>query len=112
MLIVRHALLQTQTAPGRRSTLVAGPACLAGVTPIWLHEIEPEGCSPPMKACSEQIAIVLSGTGKLLLDGAPQRFTSPCTFCIPAGLMWHVVNQDNVGMQLLAIGAGELVGEG
>lgn len=77
--------------------------------PVWMHEIEPESCSPSTKACGEQTAIVLSGTGKLLLDGAPQRFTSPCTLCVPAGYIWHVVNQDNVAMRLLAIGAGELV---
>jgi mannose-6-phosphate isomerase-like protein (cupin superfamily) len=49
--------------------------------------------------------LVLSGCGKLLIDGGPQRFSAPCTVLVPPHRPFRFVNDGAEALQLVAVGS-------
>ncbi|RZL88270.1 MAG: hypothetical protein EOP82_23835 [Variovorax sp.] len=45
--------------------------------------------------------MLTAGYSKLLTDGAPQRFRSPCSLVLPSGAECQVVNTGAESMQLV-----------
>ncbi|MEO6033592.1 MAG: cupin domain-containing protein [Burkholderiaceae bacterium] len=51
----------------------------------------------------ELVLLVLSGAGKLLLDGDPQRFAAPCTLLIPPHRTYQIVNHGSTALQVVSV---------
>lgn len=103
MIVISHAHLARERGAGVQRLCAVGSAC--GITRFeaWLQTIDPGASSAPMRHPGEQAVLVLAGSGKLLLDGAPQRFASPCTLVVPPGTEFRIVNDGAETMQLVGV---------
>ena len=52
-----------------------------------------------------RVAVALVGSGKLLVEGEPQRFQAPCTLVLPDGSDCLVVNNGAVPLHLVWVSA-------
>lgn len=100
MHIVHHAHLRCERSHGEHR-LVA--ACreqgIAGFV-VWMSTLEPGAATREMRHDGELVAVAHAGAGKLLLDGGPQRFQSPCSLLIPPGCSFHVANNGGAPLHL------------
>lgn len=101
MYIVQH--LHPIGCRGERSLAVAGPAHGLKGFEIWFGTLQPgeHGCLS--RHAGELVVLALSGAGKLVVDGGPQRFLAPCTLLIPPHLSYELVNNGTVPLQLVTV---------
>ena len=66
-----------------------------------LHTLERGHCTPTDRVANEMTVLVLSGRGRLVIDGASQRFCAPCSLVPPVGAEYRLVNDAAEQMMLL-----------
>jgi mannose-6-phosphate isomerase-like protein (cupin superfamily) len=49
------------------------------------------------------VVVALEGSGKLVLEGGPERFQAPCTVVLPAGATHRIVNNAATPLQLVCV---------
>jgi hypothetical protein len=103
MQIVHHHGPARDSGAGHRCSRVAGPDLGSLPAECWLHMLDPGATLAWPAAPCEQALVVIDGAGKLLFDGAPQRFVAPCTLLIPAGQTAQITNQGAIELRLIAI---------
>jgi uncharacterized cupin superfamily protein len=103
MIVLHHHLLPDEGPAPARRLHVAGLATGQPSFDVWLQWLGPGDASLPGHLDGEQALIVLRGFGKLLLDGAPQRFAGPCTLFVPAGCEHHLVNTGAEDLQIVVV---------
>lgn len=104
MQIIQH--LQPSTpggSPGLQILRMAGPTLGTAGFDCWLLSLAPHASCDGRKEAGEHVLLVLQGLGKLLLAGAPQRFSAPCTLVLPPWTDYRLVNQGTETLQLLAV---------
>jgi uncharacterized cupin superfamily protein len=100
MYIVQHL---HPTACGERALSAAGPAHgLAGFE-VWLGTLAPGEHGALSRHDGELVVLAMSGCGKLVVDGGPQRFSAPCTLLIPRSLSYEIVNNGTVPLRLVSV---------
>ncbi len=105
MRIVHHAHLKPQRGDGE-SAFAAADASLGVLGfEVWMRRLEPGAHSVETCHHGELVVLVLSGCGKLLVDGGPQRFAAPCTVLVPPHRPYQFVNLGCEPMQMVAIGS-------
>jgi mannose-6-phosphate isomerase-like protein (cupin superfamily) len=88
---------------------IGGELCIAAVDrsrgiqafEVWVRTLEPGAHTEPQRHDGELVVLALAGSGKLLIDGGPQRFTGPCTLLVPAATQFQLVNNGTVPLQLV-----------
>jgi quercetin dioxygenase-like cupin family protein len=105
MYVIHHSPAEPTGAEGEQRLALTDPA--QGITRFaaWLHTLAPGARTLPLRHQGERAVLVLDGSGKLLVDGAPQRFQSPCTLVVPPGTEHELVNQGATPMQFVVIHA-------
>jgi quercetin dioxygenase-like cupin family protein len=103
MHVIHHAHLSRPALDGEQSFPVAGRTCGIAAFEIWMHTLAPGAESAERRHDGELAAVALAGSGKLLIDGGPQRFHSPCTLVIPAGCEFRLVNNASVPLQFVVV---------
>lgn len=110
MHIIQHELPQPGDEPGVQRVHVAGPGLGVAGLDCWLLTLAPqaslEGVTAPPAAGGTELLVAFGGHGKLLLAGAPQRFSAPCTLVLPPGTDYRVVSQGAEPLQLMALKVG------
>jgi len=103
MHVIHHAHLSQPAHEGEQRFAVADRAC--GITnfEVWMHTLAPGAESTEQRHHGELVAVALAGSGKLLIDGGPQRFHSPCTLVVPAGCEFRLVNNATVPLQFVVV---------
>jgi hypothetical protein len=89
--------------------LIDGELCIAAADrqrglsafEVWVRTLDAGAQSAPQCHAGELVVLALSGSGKLLIDGGPQRFNGPCTLLIPPHLTFQLVNQGSAPLQLV-----------
>jgi uncharacterized cupin superfamily protein len=103
MVIVHHAHLGSDYRDGEHRVTAADRRLGIDAFEVWLCTLEP-GCSgAELRHQGEAVVLALAGGGKLLLDGGPLRFQSPCTLCLPPGRPFRFVNSGLVNLRLVAV---------
>jgi quercetin dioxygenase-like cupin family protein len=103
MHVIHHAHLSRPADDGEQRFPVAGRSCGINAFEVWMHTLSPGAESADQRHHGELAAIALAGSGKLLIDGGPQRFHSPCTLVIPAGCEFRIVNNASVPLQFVVV---------
>ena len=101
MYIVQH--LHPIGGRGERALAVAGPGQGQTRFEVWLGSLAPGEHGTLSRHEGELVVLVLAGSGKLVVDGGPQRFIAPCTLLIPPGLSFEIVNNGTVLLQLVSV---------
>jgi quercetin dioxygenase-like cupin family protein len=101
MHVLAHTPLVHQRLGGELCLVAAdrsrGVACFE----VWVHTLDALAQTPQRQHGGELVVLVLAGGGKLLIDGAPQRFNAPCTLLIPPNAAFRLVNNGAATMQLV-----------
>ena len=84
-------------------TCVIGPRCGVHDFQAWAHTLPPGALTPAQRHAGSWACLVLAGTGKLLLDGAPLRFQAPCTLVVPPGSDFQIANNGTQPLRLVSV---------
>ncbi len=103
MHIVHHTHLKQQRSDGEQRFAAADRSLGVQAFEVWMRRLEPGAHSVEKQHGGELVVLVLSGCGKLLIDGGPQRFTAPCTVLIPPRVTFQFVNHGVEPMQMVAV---------
>ena len=103
MHIVHHAHLKTQRSDGEQRFAAADRSLGVQGFEVWMRRLDPGAHSVEKQHDGELVVLVLSGCGKLLIDGGPQRFTAPCTVLVPPHVPFQFVNYGAEPMQMIAV---------
>ena len=105
MNVINHTMLPRRLGEGCCSQTVADAALCQAPFEVQVLRIDAGAASPAAVQAQPRVVLVLAGSGKLLVDGGPQRFAAPCTLLIPAGARPQFVNNAVTPMQLVAVSA-------
>jgi quercetin dioxygenase-like cupin family protein len=103
MHIVHHAHLSCEQRDGMRCLVAADPRQGLAQLQVWLITLEPGAATGDQRHRGELVAIALQGSGKLLVDGGPQRFHAPCTLVVPREAVFHVANNGSAPLELVIV---------
>jgi mannose-6-phosphate isomerase-like protein (cupin superfamily) len=103
MRIVHHAHLKTLHGDGEQRLAAADKSLGVQAFEVWVWRLEPSAQSVQRRHYAELAVLVLSGCGKLLIDGGPQRFVAPCTVLVPADLPFQFANHGCEPLQMVAV---------
>ena len=103
MHVIHHTHLDVEADDGERRLKAAGSACGIGGFEVWVHTLSPGTHTTPRTHTGELAALALSGSGKLLVEGGPQRFQAPCTLVVPARVEYQFVNNSPLPLQLVVV---------
>jgi uncharacterized cupin superfamily protein len=101
MYIVQHA--HPIGCRGERALLAAGHDHGLKCFEVWLGCLAPGEHGALCSHAGELVVMALAGTGKLVVDGGPQRFISPCSLLIPPRLSFQLINNGTTLLQLVSI---------
>jgi hypothetical protein len=68
---------------------------------VALRTLERGECSSPEPVAHELAVVVLTGRGRLVIDGASQRFSAPCSLIPHVGSEYRLVNDAAESLTLL-----------
>ncbi len=107
MHVIQHTALPRVCDAGAQRQSVAG-AALGGLPfDVELRSLDAGACTVLPARAGRSAVVVLTGSGKLRLEGGVQVFHAPCTLILPAGAEHPIVNHGALPMQLVCIdGAG------
>jgi len=103
MHIVHHAHLKTLHSDGEQRLVAADKRLGVHGFEVWMRRLEPGAHSVEKRHDGELVVLVLSGCGKLLIDGGPQRFAAPCTVLVPPHVSFQFVNHGCEPMQMVVV---------
>jgi uncharacterized cupin superfamily protein len=72
---------------------------------VATQALDPGAASAVVRQVGEMVVLALAGSGKLLVDGGPQRFQAPCTLVLPRDAEFRVVNNGAVALHLVWVSA-------
>jgi quercetin dioxygenase-like cupin family protein len=104
MHIINHASLPREQRDGCELQTVAGHA-LGSPFEVQMLQLAPGAATPLHRDASARVVLVLAGSGKQRLEGAPQGFQGPCTVHVPAGAEHQFINNGLTPLQLVVIAA-------
>ena len=92
MHVIDHSTLPRIHADGRQRFAAAHEGL--GFLPfeLWIEVLDIDARADLQPIGRARVVLVLSGHGKLVIDGAAQRFRAPCSLVLPAGTEGQVVN--------------------
>ena len=105
MHVVHHAHLKPQRGDGEQRLAAADRSLGVQAFEVWMHGLEPGAHSAECRHDGELVVLLLSGCGKLLIDGGPQRLAAPCTVLVPPGRPFQFVNHGCEPMQMVVVRA-------
>lgn len=102
MPIVHNDELPVHELPGLVHRTVAGHA--QGVTSmeVWHQVMEPGAETPVHRHACEEVILVLSGSGRLVVDGAVSDFRADSTLIVPPDAIHQIVNIGDEDLVLVA----------
>jgi gentisate 1,2-dioxygenase len=114
MYVIHHAHLMelacraaARSTPGEHRFCAAGPTCGVNDFQVWMHTLPPGAQTPVQQHTGSFAALVLAGSGKLLINGGPLRFQSPCTLVVPPLSDFQLVNNAAVPLLVVSVFTAE-----
>ena len=105
MHVIHHATLPRDAEGGCCRQTVAGASICAAPFVVQTVAVEPGGATVAVTHGPALVVLALAGSGKLVLDGGPERFHAPCTLIVPAGAGHRFVNNGATPLQLVCVHA-------
>lgn len=98
---IDHTTLPRLRDAGCERVVVADRQLGVSAFELSLEWLQPGAHTALRRGDGDRVVLVMSGFGKLLVDGAPQRFHAPCSLILPAGAECAVVNVGAVTLELV-----------
>ena len=103
MYIHRNSELASAALPGIQHTTLAGRDLGASQLSMWRQTAAPGASTPSHRHDCEEVVLVESGCGRLLVDGITVEFGPDSTLVLPAGRDHQIVNSGDAPLRLLAV---------
>ena len=102
MPIIRNEDLPTFELPGLVHRTIAGHAQGVSSMEVW-HQVMAPGAEPPIHrhAC-EEVILVLTGSGRVIVEGEASDFQANSTLIVPPDVVHQLVNTGSEDMVLVA----------
>jgi hypothetical protein len=101
MHVIDHSTLPRLHAEGRQRFAAVHQGLGFAPFELWMEVLEIDARIDLQPIECARVVLVLTGHGKLVVDGAAQRFHAPCSLVLPAGIDSQVVNIGAEPMQLV-----------
>jgi hypothetical protein len=101
MHVIDHSTLPRLHDAGRQRFAAAHSGLGFASFELWIETLDIGAECEILPLESARVILVLSGHGKLHIDGASQRFHAPCSLMLPAGVEGRVVNIGAEPMRLV-----------
>lgn len=101
MHVIDHSTLPRLHAAGRQRFAAAHRGLGFAPFELWMEVLEIDARADLQPIERARVVLVLAGHGKLLVDGAAQRFHAPCSLVLPAGIDGQVINIGAEPLQLV-----------
>jgi hypothetical protein len=92
MHVIDHSTLPRLHAEGRQRFAAAHQGLGFAPFELWMEVLEIDARIDLQPIECARVVLVLTCHGKLVVDGAAQRFHAPCSLVLPAGIDSQVVN--------------------
>ncbi|MEO8037234.1 MAG: cupin domain-containing protein [Betaproteobacteria bacterium] len=102
MRVIDNTRLPLSSLPGIVHTTLAGSVDGLAHLSVWRQTIAPGAGTPPHRHACEEVVVVESGTGELLVAGQTQGFGPDSTLVIPGGVDHQILNTGTEPMHLVA----------
>lgn len=106
MYVHRNAELPNAALPGIEHTTLASRDLGASRLSMWRQTMAPGVATPPHRHECEEVVLVESGRGQLLIDGGVVEFGPDSTLVLPAGRDHQIVNTGDEPLRTLAVFPG------
>ena len=93
---------QVHTLPGLTHRTLAGRGDGLFELEVWEQTLEPDAASPVHYHTCEEVVVILSGTGRLLIDRNEQAVEPGTTLVVPAGVVHQLKSDGPTPMHLIA----------
>jgi uncharacterized cupin superfamily protein len=105
MRVIHHVHCACAAPDDGRPAVVDGGAHGVHRFEVATQALAPGSASAVVRHTGEMVVLALAGSGKLLVDGGPQRLQALCTLVLPNGAEFRVVNNGTVAFQLVWLSA-------
>lgn len=109
MYVIQNSQLPRAALPGIEHLTLAGSENGLKDLSIWKQSIAPGGATPPHRHDCEEVALILAGTGELLVDGERYRFGADTTLVVPRNVPHQIINIGEEPLELVGVLAGSPV---
>lgn len=103
MTILAHHEAETHALPGLLHQTVAGPRQGLARMEVWKQALAPGAATPLHKHDCEEAVLVLSGEGRLELEGEVRAFGADTTLIVPPGAVHRIANVGPGEMRLIGV---------
>jgi quercetin dioxygenase-like cupin family protein len=103
MHVINHTMLPRRLGDGCCMQTVADAALCQAPFEVQVLSVEAGAATAEAVHAQARVILALAGSGKLVVDGGPQRFNAPCTLLIRAGARHQFVNNAATPMQLVTV---------
>lgn len=110
MHVIHHAHLRGPSSASEgdgERFCAAGPACGVHDFQVWIHTLPPGAHTPVQRHAGAFAALVMAGSGKLLVDGGPTRFQAPCTLVVPPHCDFQIANNATLPLRVVSVFTSE-----
>jgi mannose-6-phosphate isomerase-like protein (cupin superfamily) len=97
-----NANRQVFTLPGLRHQALAGASDSLAGREVWSQSLDPGAARPPHYHECEEVVVIQSGRGQLIIDGEASAFGPGTTLIVAARVVHQIVNTGESEMTLLA----------
>ncbi len=101
-MIVRNDELPVFELPGITHRTVAGHAQKLKSMEVWLQTMAPGSATPVHRHACEEVIVVLSGSGRVTIDGRTSSFGPDSTLIVPPDAVHQIENSGSDPIVLVA----------
>jgi quercetin dioxygenase-like cupin family protein len=102
MPVFDNATIPTLQLPGLRHQTLASLDHEVRSMEVWMQTIEPGGATPVHRHACEEVIVVLSGSGRLTVDGETREFGPNSTIIVPPDAIHQIINSGSDPMFVVA----------
>ncbi len=102
MPVLDNATIPTLQIPGITHQTIAGLEQGVRTMEVWVQRVAPGSVTPVHRHACEEVILVLSGSGRLIVEGQTSEFGPNHTIIVPADAVHQIIASDHEELQLVA----------
>ena len=102
MPVVENSKVQEFALPGLRHRTVGGKDSGVKSMEVWQQTIAPGAATPVHRHACEEVIVILTGSGTLMIDGVTTAFGPNSTLILPHDVVHQITNTGADEMHLVA----------
>ena len=101
-MIVEHETLPVFELPGVQHRTIAGHTHGLKTMEVWYQTMDPNSATPIHQHACEEVILILSGSGKVTIEGETSAFGPNSTLIVPPDTIHQIVNTGKEPLVLVA----------